>query len=158
MDSKLKTGIVITAGSEIANLVSRSPVGTAAYDHMNAGYNLEHFVNGATQVGAFAGLALTAYGLTKLGIEKGFPGASEKTSTAAGLTAATSVAYSLAHTEVFYNALCNMTAYNHQISNALEVIATVGIAAGLIATGTLVVKDLYDFAASKLKAVKSQKH
>ncbi|MFH0752618.1 MAG: hypothetical protein V1914_03410 [archaeon] len=118
---------------------------------MNAGYNLEHFVNGATQAGAFAGIALAAYGLTKKGIEKGIPIASEKTAKAGSLTSALSVAYGLAHTDIFQNALYNMSAYNHHISNSLEAIATLGIAAGIAVTGTLFVKDIYDFAASKLK-------
>jgi len=38
-----------------------------------------------------------------------------------------------------------MSAYNHQINNALEVIATLGIGAGIVATGALFVKDIYDY-------------
>ncbi len=159
MDSKLKlspelktgiAGIVLGAAGELTNLVSRSPIGTAAHDSLNAGYNLEHFVNGAGQVGAFAGVTLAAYGFTKVAIKNGFPIASEKTSTVASLTSAVIIAYRLFHTEIFTNSLCNMSSYDHQIQNALEVIATVGIATGLIATGTLVVKDICCYIASKI--------
>ena len=118
---------------------------------MNRSYGLEHFINGATQTGALAGLTVAAYGITKAAVEKGLGFASEKTAKTAGLTSAASVAYVLAKTETFQNALYNMSMYNHQIQNALEAVAAVGITAGLIATGTLLVKDVYDLASSKVK-------
>ncbi len=157
MKNSLKTGIMTAAGSQLANVVSRSEIGTNAFDKLNMSYDLEHFINGVTQAGAFAGLTIAAYGLTKAAVEKGVGFASEKTATSAALTSATSVAYALAKTETFQNALYDVSMYNHQIQNALEAIAAVGITAGLIATGTLLVKDVYDLASSKVKKSLSKK-
>jgi len=151
MNTKLKTGIILGAGSQLANLVSGSDIGTAAYDKMNASYGLEHFINGATQAGAFAGATLASYGLTKTLVKKCIPFASETTSKAGALTTAVSVAYALAKTDVFRDAMYNMTAYDHQLARGLEAIATVGIAAGTVVTGTLFAKDLYDLASVKVK-------
>jgi len=157
MGNKLKNGLMIAAGSELANIVSESRVGSDAYDKINAGYGLEHFVNGATQAGAFAGLALAAYGLTGFAVKKAMPIASEKTAKAASLTSALSVAYALSQTGVFREALYNMSAYNHQMQRAVEVIATLGIFASLVATGALFAKDVYGYASGKIRAALEKK-
>lgn len=157
MKNPLKTGLITAAGSQLANLVSDSAIGAAAYTSMNSGYGLEKFVNGATQAGAFAGLTIAAYGATKLAIEKGVPFASKNTNKAASITSAASVAYGLARTDIFQNALYNMTAYDNQVARALETIGAMGIFAGLTAAGTFFAKDLYDLVASKVSNLTKKK-
>ncbi len=156
MGNQLKNGLMIAAGSELAHIVSESSIGSNAYDKINAD-GLEHFVNGATQAGAFAGLALAAYGLTGFAMKKAIPIASERTAKAASLTSALSVAYALSQTGVFREALYNMSAYNHQIQGAAEVIATLGIITSLVATGILFAEDVYCYASGKIRAALEKK-
>lgn len=153
-DKTLQIGIAGAVGCQLANLVFRSPIGERMYD---SNYGLEQFVNGATQVGAIAGVAVASYGLTKLAAEKGLPFTGEKTRVSAALTSAAAVGYGLAQTEVFYNAVCNMGLYNHEVARVLEPMINLGIGAGIVATGILFTKDVYDLASAKIKGVFSKK-
>ncbi len=156
MEKTLKTGIITAASAQLANIVARSPIGTEVFDGANLSYGLENTVIGLTQATALAGATAAAYGLTKTAIKHGVPFSSEPTQVSAGLTCATSLAYGIFQTNLFENALCSMTMYSHQLQRFLEVASAVGIAAGLIVTGSLLVKDLYDLAESKLSK-KSEK-
>lgn len=148
MDKTLKTGIAGAVGCELANLISRSPIGERVYE---SNYGLEHFVNGATQIGALAGIAAVSYGITKLAANKGLTFTNENTKISAALTSAAAVGYGLAHTEVFQNAVYNMGLYNHEAARILEPIINLGIAGGIVATGALFAKDIYDLAITKVK-------
>ena len=150
--NKIKKGVIIAAGLQLANMVSKSGIGVKAYDSINAGYGLEHFINGTTQVGALAGLTLAAYGITDFAVKKAVPIAGEKTAKIASLTSATSVAYALSQTDIFREALYSMGAYNQQLQRAVEAIATLGMSVGVVAAGTLFAKDVYDYTSAKIKA------
>lgn len=149
---KIKKGIIMAVGSQLANIVSKSGMGTSAFDKLNMSYNLERFIDGATQVGALAGLTLATYSITDFAVKKAVPIASEKTVKIASLTSATSVAYALSQADIFREALYNMSAYNHQLQRAVETVATLGISAGVVAVGTLFTKDIYDYTSAKVKA------
>lgn len=158
MEKTLRNGLITAASAEIANVVSNSSLGTSVYDShlLNGNYGLERFVNGATQAGAFAGLTVATYGATKAAL-KALPFVSDKTAKATGLTSAISVAYGLANTDVFQNAVYNMGLYDRQVAGALETIATFGIATGLVVASTLFAKDLLELAGSGIKKVFSKK-
>ncbi|GAG52963.1 unnamed protein product, partial [marine sediment metagenome] len=113
-------GIGIGTVGGLGNLVLKSELGRIANDAIRSGsvHKWQDRLEGFSEAGIYAGATLAVYGLTKSFIDKCIPILSERTSTVAGITSATSVAYTLAtKTELLKDATQGIGLYDRGIAN-----------------------------------------